>query len=178
MRIFLIVAAIALSLAALACFVGLSGTVSGVEFSPDRFSHRSFRYYQFCGLQITPKQTREWRSHVDDYLHKHGFVSNGNSQNPRWHFVKGFAPGVRGWSGMAKYMCQSVGCWNGDDKWIKWSNERPDLAEVIWPQVVTWARNGQYDEIVTLFRLTELDLAKTPRDAREKIELAKVIAQE
>lgn len=178
LQIVLIVGAIAVSLAALSWFLGLSGTVYGVEFSPDRFSHRSFRYYQWCGIQITPKQSREWRSEVDDYIHEHGFVANVDRPDPRWHLVKGFAPGVRGWHGNAKLMCQSVGCWGGNDEWVTWSEDHPDLAKIIWPQVVVWARNEQYYVIMTLFRFTELENATSPEDVRAKIELANVYAQE
>lgn len=177
LRVVLIAGAITVSLTVLGWFLGPSGTVYGIEFSPDRFSHRSFRYYQWCGIQITPRQTHEWRSEVDDYIHEYGFASSVDVPQPRWHFVKGFAPGVRGWHGNAKYMCQSVGCWGGNDEWVKWSTDHPDLASIIWPQVVEWARNEQYYEIMTLFRFTELENAASPEDVQGKIEFAKVHAQ-
>ena len=177
LRTVFFVGAISVSLAALGAFLGPSGIVSGVEFSPDRFLHRSFRYYQWCGIQITPRQSHEWRSAVDDYVHEHGFASNVDVQHPRWHFVKGFAPGVRGWHGNAKHMCQSLGCWDGNDEWIEWSIDHPELARMIWPQVVAWARNEQYVEIMTLFRFTELENATSPDEVQGKIEIAKVKAQ-
>src|SRR5262245_12236148 len=91
-------------------FFGPSGTATGVEFSPDRFCHRSFRYTTWCGLQLWPQETHEWRSKVDDYVHAAGFATPSVRTTPRWHFIKGFAPGVHGWSGPAKFMCQAIGC--------------------------------------------------------------------
>ncbi len=153
-----------------------SGWAHGVEFSPDLFCHRSFRYYQWCGIQVTPKQTREWRSAVDEYVHENGFVSDADVDEPRWHFVHGFAPGWRGWVGIAKPFCLGVGCWKGSDQWVKWSEDHPDLAKIVWPQVVTWARHEQYGEVRTLFHIMDQEDATSPEDIREKIRLAEIVA--
>lgn len=172
------VVALIAAISAVGWLMGPTGTVYGVQFSPDRCSHRSFRYYQWCGVQVTPKQTREWRSDLDTYIQESGFAVGGNAENPRWHFVKGFAPGVRGWHGDAKYMCQSVGCWSGNDRWlIAWSKNHPDLAKVIWPQVIMWARDERYYEIMLLFRLTNLEDATSPEDIREKVKAAEMGAR-
>lgn len=178
LRIAFIVGTITIFFATIGWFLGPSGIVTGIEFSPDRFMHRSFRYYQWCGIQVTPRQSHEWRSKVDDYIHEHSFASDVDMPNARWHFVKGFAPGIRGWHGNAKHMCQSVGCWDGNDEWVQWSVDHPALAKIIWPQVVAWARNEQYNEIMMLFRFTNLDSSTSPEDVQLKIEKAKVYARE
>ena len=67
-------------------------------------------------------------------------------------------------------MCQSLGCWSGSDQWVVWSKARPDIAKIIWPQVVAWARNEQYYEISLLF--VGLEDAKSPEEVYEKIKFA------
>lgn len=151
-------------------FFGPSGRVSGIEFSPDSFSHRSFTYFQWCGIQCTPQQHNEWQSDVEGFLHESGFVTPTEQQ--RWHFVNGFAPGIRGWYGNAKYMCQAVGCWGRDDQWVQWSRNNPELSTVVWPQVVIWARQEKYFEIMCLFRFTELENAISTDDVKSKIAAA------
>ena len=162
LRKFVFTFAVVATILALGWFLGPSGRVSGVEFSPDTISHRSFTYFQWCGIQCTPRQQNEWQSDVDAYLHEFGYVTP--TERKRWHFVKGFAPGVRGWHGHAKYMCQSVGCWSGDDQWVQWSHDNPELAAIVWPQVVSWARQEKYYEIMCLFRPTELENATSTDD--------------
>lgn len=136
---------------------GASGQVTGVEFSPDLFEHRSFRYYQWCGIRVTTKHTHVWRSGFDDYLHDSGYVDTTGIKEPRWQLVKGFAPHVRGWSGPAKSLCLSIGCFNGrDERWITWSNDHPELAKVAWPALVQLSREGKYEAVwELLFRLEE-----------------------
>jgi hypothetical protein len=155
-------------------FIGPSGTATGVEFSPDLFRHRSFRQHQWCGVAYS-KETEEWQSAIDDYLHAEGFVT-ASSHKARWHFVKGFAPGVRGWHGPAKHMCQAVGCFSGDDRWVQWSKDHPELAKVLWPQVVAWARNEDYTTIAVLFHHTDLKSSTTAEQVRKNIATASEMA--
>lgn len=164
--------AMVLVIGVLGWFFGPSGLVSGVEFSPERFSHRSFRYYQWCGIPITPRQTHEWRTPTDEYLHQQQLVPDTENVTTHWDFVKGSAPGVRGWHGRAKSMCQSIGCWNGDDQWLTWSKQNPELAEVVWPQVISWARDRRYDEIQGLFRFMELESATSLEEVQLKFQQA------
>jgi hypothetical protein len=172
------IAAVVVAIIVLGGLLGPSGSVSGVEFSPDIFQHRSFRYYQWCGLQLTPTQYDVWQSNVDQYLHEQGFVGSSHDINPRWYFVKGFAPHVRGWFGDAKWMCQGIGCYSGSDRWIRWSQENPDLAEIVWPRVVTWARNEQFAEVYMLFRLVDLEQAQTVAEVEQKLARAEEMAAE
>jgi hypothetical protein len=169
---------VALGIIALGCILGPTGTVGGVEFSPDIFEHRSFQYYQWCGIQLTPTRYSLWQSDVDQYLHDQGFVGSPQDINPRWYFVKGFAPHVRGWSGEAKWMCQGIDCYSGSDRWVHWSRENQELAEVVWPRVVTWARDEQFAAVYMLFRLTELEQAQTAAEIEEKLARAEELASE
>lgn len=157
------------------CFE-LSGMATGVEFSPDRFCHRSFRYFTVLGIQVTPARRLEWRSEIEDYLHANRFVPT-SPDSTRWCFVKGFAPGVRGWSGNAKLACQGLGCWGGSDEWVQWSQEHPKLAKVLWPQVVSWIQQERFEEVHALLRFTDLKTAKTSQEIDDKIDAALEIAR-
>lgn len=162
---------------AVSFFFGPTGSVRGIEFSPDIFAHRSFRYYQWCGIQITPTRLETWQSQVDNYVHAQGHVDSQFASNPRWHFVKGLAPHLRGWIGPAKPMCQAVGCYSGDDRWIKWSEANPEFARIVWPRVVTWAQNERYYAVSCLFRATDLDTATSAEDVQEMLSHAEELAE-
>ncbi len=66
-------------------------------------------------------------------------------------------------------MCQSLGCWSDDDQWVQWSYNNPKLAEVVWPQVVTWARHEKYYEIKLLLQFTELEDSTSVEEVESKI---------
>ncbi|HJT30827.1 MAG TPA: hypothetical protein VJ783_02090 [Pirellulales bacterium] len=142
-------AAVATILAAVGWFTG--GWASGVEWSPDRFAHRSFRFYVMFGgsdPDLTPSaaiQRREWESDLETWLKQNGYVIETPAE-PRWFLSKGFAPGIRGWSGPAKRVCQELGCWGGrSHNWIEWSEAHPDIAAELWPDFVKLVRevNGR-----------------------------------
>jgi hypothetical protein len=171
-EIALTIVAVLVAVATIGWLFGPSGDAHGVEFSPDLFCHRSFHYRTWCGIKLPPTQTHVWRSKVDEYVHNNGFATSANVDNPRWDFVKGFAPGVKGWTGKAKHMCQALGCWEDSDKWVVWSENNPELAKVVWPQVVEWASDQKYYAISTFFGFTGLETASTPDDVRKKIAFA------
>lgn len=141
-------AAIALALGIAGWLLG--GWASGVEWSPDRFAHRSFRYYVIFGgvpdlTRSAGGQRREWESELEIWLKQNGYLVKA-PDDARWFLSKGFAPGVRGWHGPAKLVCMELGCWGGHGhQWIDWSNERPEVAAQLWPDFVRLVReeNGQ-----------------------------------
>ena len=122
------------------------GWTRGVEWSPDKISHRSFRYYVVVpwlvpdGIRVTPIERREWESPFDSWLKKSGSLKQ-RAGEPRWYLSKGFAPGVRGWSGPAKSLCKAMGCWgDADDRWIAWSDTHASFAADLWSTVGELAR--------------------------------------
>lgn len=162
-RLLLPLAALVL-LALLGQVMGCNGWARGVEYSPDLLSHRSFRYLVCCGVQVTPKQTDVWRSSLDDYLYENKYATPASTHPPRWRLVQGFSPGIRGWSGEVKFVCQGLGCWESTDSvWVDWSEEHPKLAAVLWPRVVAWLRSEEYDRVTHLFFFQE----RTLREAED-----------
>lgn len=158
-----------------------SGTARGVEFSPDLFKHRSFKYWASPLLpddQIGWRRTEEWTSPLEDYLHSNGYIKPVKTVDVRWDLIKGFRPGVRGWSGGAKYMCQGLGCWGeGSEKWVTWSAQHPDLAAVLWPKVIDFARSGDYYAISWLFRHGDLEKAKTSTEINKTTSMAQKMSK-
>jgi hypothetical protein len=156
-------------------FIGFlhSGSVHGVEYSPDLYCHRSFHYFQLFGLHVTRTHVKEWYSNVDRYLHDSGFVQPRPIANPRWLLSKGFAPGVRGWFSEVKVLCHSLGCFGGKDKkWVEWSEANPELAAEVWPVVVKWIDKERYAELTYLFLISDLIEAKTVDEVRTLIEIS------
>jgi hypothetical protein len=147
---------------------GPSGGVSMTEFSPDLFARRGSTYYQWCGIQATPRRSIEYRTALEDYLHAAGHVSLANVTPPRWHFVQGSVPGVEGWMGEAKGACHAMGV-SRDDRWVRWSNEHPELGSIVWPKVVAWARSEQYPQIELLLAYVDLEQAVSVEDAEGRI---------
>lgn len=130
---------------------GCNGRVTGVEYSPDLLCHRSFRYWAVCGCQVSLKETEAWRSDLDQFFLDEGYVGSEAKRPARWWFSKGFAPGVRGWHGKAKHTCFSLGCFSDRDReWVDWSRQKPNLAEALWPTVITWIREERVDDIIQL----------------------------
>lgn|GEM_PF-3223336 len=159
-------------------FIGTQCGVSGVEFSPDRFAHRKFRYLQLPVLevQITPRFTDEFHTPLEKYLHAHGYVPPTDRE--RWHFICGSAPGVRGWRGPARWLCHGLRCWgNESDKWITWSQDHPECARLLWPRVVALARREEYYSAhVLLKRFFYFD--GTPAQFREEVQTLKKVYPE
>jgi len=152
--------------------VPISGPVRGLEWSPDLWRHRSFRYYQLAGIRVSPVRTSEWESVLEEYLHSEGYIPAPEGQAARWVFVHGFAPSKRGWHGPAKYTCMVFGCWGDPNEyWIRWSETHPDLARVLWPEIARLVRSGQYYPVREILS-PELEAADTPEEVRQLIRRA------
>jgi len=135
----------------------LVGNTVGTEFSPDLFCHRSFDQLDFMGWKLTPRRTEKWRTPLDEYLHTHGFVPPSSVEQPRWHVIRSVRPGIPRLTattysgGEAYWKCVALGCrTEGNELWIRWSEERPDCAKRFWPHVVALARQGRYTDIYDL----------------------------
>lgn len=122
------------------------GTVEVCEFSARTLEHRLTRSYQAFGFDLVELGTVTWNTHLADYLAAQGYLGGVEEDWTDWRFVKGFAPGVRGWHGQAKRMCWSLGCWDREDaKWVTWSKAHPVLSRVLWPKVIGQIRSRNYD---------------------------------
>ncbi len=147
-------------LLALGVFMARHGAVSGVEFSPDLVSHRNYHYYAVFGVRVWPKQTRQWRTDLEQYLHRRNLVPP-TDVGPRWHPVLESRQGKPDRFGRAQPMCVELKCLAGrSGEWVTWSKQHPELAAKLWPRVVQLARAERYDQIrnaVLAARLAEKD---------------------
>jgi hypothetical protein len=121
----------------------------GTEFSPDVFQHRMYHCYLLMGTRITRKvyESKKWA--LDEYLHKKGFNPPSDRSEPRWWCVQSFRSPTRdrGATGDAYFVCISLGTYPSErDHWIPWSEKHPDIAQVLWPQVVALLRQDQLEK--------------------------------
>ena len=137
------------------------------RFSPDTFTFRATQHFELCGLQISPRSTSEWSLPLIDYLRVQGHIEDEEIVHPRWHFVHGMKPGVRGWMGNAKDAYRSF----RQDHLIDWSKENPVHAKYIWPKVVALTQTEKYYLVRVIFmELSDFD--GSVDDLRQVVALA------
>jgi hypothetical protein len=127
-----------------------TGIVSGSEWSPELFQSRGFRYVAVAGVQVTPKTTTEpRRTALEQYLLDEGYVAEFPAGSATWEFVRGSAPGVRGWHGDARSAYKVLGHYDDDGgkTWIDWSHANPDAAKELWPEIVRRAQDRQFVDL-------------------------------
>lgn len=177
-----VVAAVVIGLAVLCWADGAVGVTSGVEYSPEAVAHRSFRQVVLFGwIPLSPRRTEEWRTPLDEYLIQRMYATPQAYGKSEWVFVKGFAPGVRGWSGPAKHACWGMGCWDGSSQeWVDWSNEHPENAEALWPTVVSWLRERKFERVLILLQIERDSVigAESSAAIEEAIARAQDLAEE
>lgn len=125
------------------------GRVSYGEFSSETFQLRGTSYYALFGIPVTSKRTTMRTTPLAEYLRDNGYVPQSQDASENWYFIRGRAPDLKGWRGGS-----IVGCWvltTGDDEWVEWSQKNPELAQRLWPKVVTAARSGRFEVIRYLF---------------------------
>lgn len=144
--------------------VGRMGYARGLEWSPGRFERRSFTYIVVFDFQITPKQTSKWRTELEEFLHKNGFVPPHVADVDDWEFMRGSKPGVRGWIGEARIINPIL----KDETWVDWSVKNPELAKTLWPVFVARAQARQFNRLYVAFVLygEELRTAKIAEEIR------------
>lgn len=152
-----------------------NGLATGTEWSPQRFEGRSFTYLQVAGFQATPKWTREARSDLEEYLHAKSLIPSFEPEAVTWDFVRGSAPGIRGWIGEARHLRRELrgNRDRGDDPnpWIEWSSAHPELAKFFWPEVARRARKHQYFALRVSLRHHGKDI----REAKNVDEIQKLL---
>ncbi len=144
------------------------GHVGGEEFSPQRFSRRSFSYYQIplLRIQIWPvrvaKISNKASSDLAKYLRTNKLLGNSNGQPPRWDLVSMIQIGGGSYRGDALVLTsylQQPGA-TGTESWLSWSKNNPKLAQELWPVVARMARENMYVTIPNLFEAARLAESK------------------
>jgi tetratricopeptide (TPR) repeat protein len=154
----LISLAVVLGTAALSVlFTSLFGHVHGEEFSPDTFQRRSFYYYQIpvLHIQVWPITRIDRTGDLEKYLTKQTYVGTGKPAEPRWDLVSAT------WISRDSYLCDArILCKyldtrsaNFDVHWLKWTEDNPALAKLLWPAISKIAGQQLYIFAPELFEL-------------------------
>jgi hypothetical protein len=139
----------------------LFGQHGGEEFCPDKFTRRSFYYFQIplLGVQVTPVLRDNTTNSLENYLITHKLVTPTSTDAPRWDLVTASSAGSKLVRGDAEILCSFLD--TKDDKqksyWHLWSNTHPEAAKVLWPAVAQLARQQLYLFVPELFELADAE---------------------
>lgn len=126
----------------LALIVAIFGRVTGVEFSPDTFESREFRYFEIpiLGVQVYPIRRTSSSDTFCKYLIDSKFITPQNADDPRWDLVS-----VRR-TDLVETDAALLNTYlkDGWDYWKEWSTANPEMAKVLWPEVARLARQRMY----------------------------------
>lgn len=123
--------------------------VAGVECSPDLVAHRSFRYQRRLWIRVSDRETREYRTPLEQYITDQKWVAIQNNEEPRWYLSKEFGNGGHNGfnDGPAKHVCKALRCYAGDSQaWVDWSRKNPEDAKQLWPEFYDLLRQERFGE--------------------------------
>lgn len=133
------------------------GSVRGEEFSPDSFKRRKFAYLELplVRYQITPIHHTDTTNDLEKYLATQKLFAKPTKPDNRWDLVLASEGRRRHEQGDARILCQYLDAINedGDNVWLKWSEDNVKLAKVVWPAVAKVARQELYSFVPELFIL-------------------------
>jgi hypothetical protein len=140
-----------------ALLVLVLGQVHGIEFLPRTFQRRSFTFFQLplVGWQITPVWQRYQPGQLEAHLTQNGLLSSA-PQADRWDVAWVAESGRQQEADpmiLTRYL--DVVDANGDQRWLKWTTEHPELAKVFWPAVQRLAGLQGYVLLPELFEMAQ-----------------------
>ena len=151
------------------------GNVIGTEFCPYTFERRgyAFREIPFLGIQISSIDHDTDTGIVELHIIKQGYIvpdaTKCNSNT--WHLLSLIR--FRGtWAtGDAELLMKYLDAQNNKEEfaWLKWSEDHPPLAKILWPAVAQAAQDGNY--------LIIPDLFSHARSTNDPVELQKKLDQ-
>ena len=140
------------------CLVLLGlGQVSGVEFSPDDFSRRSFSYNQMplTGWVVMKKVYSDKTSDLEKSLTADRLIRSVILKKKRWHLVSDFGSSVISHQCDARFLTGYLDKLDNDGNsyWDTWNTDFPKCAKVFWPEVAELARDEMYLKIADVMRV-------------------------
>ena len=154
------------------------GSVSGEEFSPQRFSRRSFFYYQIpvLRIQVWPVSFHKKNSDLAKYLRSNKLLGQTSVPSPRWDIVQMSEVGHADYRGDASVLTSYLQQLDdsGTESWLKWTKDHAALAQELWPLVAHMAQEDMYLLIPDLF---EAALRATSKERLAK-QLRRIIVSE
>jgi hypothetical protein len=137
------------------------GAVHGTEFSPQTFERRSYSRYELplIGVQVKPEQREDLTTVAETFLTTNKYITPPPKGTKEiWHVVVGSHGTRRLRRGDANILMQYLDAQDGKTthRWVKWSEDHPQLAKVFWPAVQKLAIHDLYVFLPDLFELTKL----------------------
>jgi hypothetical protein len=135
----------------------LFGSVSGSEFSPETLQRREFSYYQLplLGIQVTPLDRKPVTGSVEQYLLTNKIVAPIKPE--KWDLIEGYEGATHVNPHGASILCTYFDAINHQNQpyWENWSKTHPQLAAILWPELVVVARLRFYEIIPDMMQLAE-----------------------
>lgn len=146
------------------------GNVLGTEFCPYTFEHRGFAFREipFTGIQISSINRDTDTGVVELHLIQKGYIVPDTTKNV-WQLLSLIRFRGTYATGDAEFLMKYLDAQNDKDEyaWLKWSEDHPQLAKVLWPAVAKAAQNGDY--------LIVPDLFTAARSTKDPVELQKQV---
>jgi hypothetical protein len=154
------------------------GIVTGTEFCPHTLERRGFAFREipFTGIQISSISRDTDSGIVELYIIKQGYIVPDQTEPKTWHLLS--LRRFRGTyaEGDAELLMKYLDAQNDKEEyaWLKWSEDHPKLAKVLWPAVAKAAQDGNYLIVPDLFTFARS--TKDPVELQKKLDatLAKV----
>ena len=145
------------------------GIVEGTEFCPHTFERRGFAFREipFTGIQISSIDRRVDTGIVELHVIQMGYIVPDHTEPKTWHLLS--LKRFRGTyaTGDAELLMKYLDAQNDKEEyaWLKWSEDHPKLAKVLWPAVAKAAQADDY--------LVVPDLFSFARSTNDPVELQK-----
>jgi 3-methyladenine DNA glycosylase AlkC len=136
------------------------GGVHGTEFSPQTFERRSYSFYELPLIrkQVTAIRHDDLTGVAETFLTSKNYVATPPAGAPQdWHIIVGSQGTKMFHKGDASILMQYLDSKDSADyhRWVKWSEDHPKLAKVLWPAVQRLAQDDLYIFIPDLFLLAK-----------------------
>jgi len=136
------------------------GAVHGIEFSPLAFERRSYSFYELplVGIQVTATRHEDLSTAVETFITTNKYVTPPPAGSKEiWHIVVGSSGPRLQRKGDASILMQYFDAQDSKTthRWVKWSEDHPQLAKVFWPAVQQLAKHELYVFMPELFDLTK-----------------------
>ncbi|HZN32637.1 MAG TPA: hypothetical protein VFB80_02425 [Pirellulaceae bacterium] len=137
------------------------GAVHGIEFSPERFERRSYSFYElpFVGIQVRAVRREDLTTVAETFITSNKYIPPPPPVGQEtWHIVIGSRGTRLMRRGDASILVQYLDAQDTKamHRWVKWSEDHPQLAKVFWPAVQQLARHELYVFLPELFEMTKV----------------------
>jgi len=133
------------------------GQVSGVEFSPDDFSRRSFTYNQmpWTGWVVFNKQYEDETGDLARSLVSTRLMRSVVLKKKRWHLISESGSSVISHQCDARFLTGYLDRLDEDgvNYWDTWNTDFPKCAKVFWPEIAELARDEMYLKIADVMQV-------------------------